>query len=993
MSSEEFRLVSIDRREDSLTTVEVTHEALFRQWKTLKTWLDQRRDLLRWRKDVRRSLDASGGKWSGLSRSQLAIARDWPKQRPGELTAEELKLIRDGIRRQRFINVGVACVTVLFALISLIAILSLNETEKQILTNLKTIDRLQQSEASSLFRPFDNKPELSEEEMRAIWDIVGHQSDADHQVMRYFVREATRSEAHLARLSAQLGYIVRAWVGLDASRRKAFIDEVPWGGLPSGDTPQTLAALNRLAVNLEPGPDESKRLADAVWNKIKGNPDPDDIERYLYSFQWCGRFMDSVRAGEVVDFLITNIEGDKTHYGRFLIANLTAISRFSPALGKDQTAEKAARIAAIVGVQNDYRLPFTFAYLADLGLTFSNSQITFMLERLNTLSDASAYPFSENYFKKGFGRILLAINNADILEQVILSQTTVDDVFRRYSERYIELGGGDRGASRVAEHLVGMIRGAKQDPKVLLPLVPILGGETRTKLAAELFRCYQELGDDKWKNAPQFAEVILKLDSSGFEKRLADALLSQLDTSPPKTDEGARAALLTLLPTIPDSKFTVLADVTKGVLGVNFGWELSGRPELLNGGKPFLVAKLLFAGSPPSIHPDFYPVLKKVTNEQATELARMIVVKFEAGLKDGAIELANALEPLSPMLAEQERQALADRCVALLEGTATRLEHVNRAISNLSLSESLKVRVCKKYVNLLQNETKKLPNYWSNMIDDIAAIGPPRDSEAAQLACARAIPHLGEFSFEVNKRVATFKKLQPTQLEIREASNSILTAMRKDSFVINELTYTSAIVAIDASLEQLAACLELVWARLKKDQYLSDAEKTISAISLIGRPRLAEALEIALDYGLEIRGGPLFNRFPKLVFFVPLLDGQEELRLAESLRRGLANAKSEDSAKCLVDFLVTLGEIPLQNLMDFLKLPAVSGQIENPVLDAVEQRLAAKWTSTIGEPPKFDHSSWKMIQWMEKNKAFLRDHFQLQDLDQWRATPPLPLFH
>lgn len=108
MSSEAFRLVSIDHREDSATTIEVTHEALFRQWRTLKNWLDERRDLLRWKADVTRGRSASGETWSGLTRSQLATARDWLRTRSDELTDDEAAWIKAAKRKSTLVRIGIA---------------------------------------------------------------------------------------------------------------------------------------------------------------------------------------------------------------------------------------------------------------------------------------------------------------------------------------------------------------------------------------------------------------------------------------------------------------------------------------------------------------------------------------------------------------------------------------------------------------------------------------------------------------------------------------------------------------------------------------------------------------------------------------------------------------------------------------------------------------------------------------------------------------------
>ncbi len=118
MASESYRLISIDRRDDSSTTVEVTHEALFRQWDTLKGWLDQRRDLLAWRADVERRRRTEGDKWRGLSSAQLAVAARWPTIRSGELNLEELNLINAAKQRVRAIRAGIAFLFTIFALLA-----------------------------------------------------------------------------------------------------------------------------------------------------------------------------------------------------------------------------------------------------------------------------------------------------------------------------------------------------------------------------------------------------------------------------------------------------------------------------------------------------------------------------------------------------------------------------------------------------------------------------------------------------------------------------------------------------------------------------------------------------------------------------------------------------------------------------------------------------------------------------------------------------------
>jgi len=87
-----------DKSERRLVSIEVAHEAMFRCWSDLKEWLRTSADILRWRRDVRRDR-ANDRKWSGLRPAQLAVARDWPKRRRNELTAEEVDWINRGILR------------------------------------------------------------------------------------------------------------------------------------------------------------------------------------------------------------------------------------------------------------------------------------------------------------------------------------------------------------------------------------------------------------------------------------------------------------------------------------------------------------------------------------------------------------------------------------------------------------------------------------------------------------------------------------------------------------------------------------------------------------------------------------------------------------------------------------------------------------------------------------------------------------------------------
>ena len=84
--------------------IEVSHEAIFRSWDRLTKWLNESRQILRWRRDIDHDRDTALDSWPGLTRSQLTVARKWPHDRPDELSPDETKWIKRGIRREWLIR-------------------------------------------------------------------------------------------------------------------------------------------------------------------------------------------------------------------------------------------------------------------------------------------------------------------------------------------------------------------------------------------------------------------------------------------------------------------------------------------------------------------------------------------------------------------------------------------------------------------------------------------------------------------------------------------------------------------------------------------------------------------------------------------------------------------------------------------------------------------------------------------------------------------------
>jgi hypothetical protein len=94
----------VSRTDKGERVLEVAHEALFRSWARLSTWLSEEREFLLWRKRLRASQaewERTGCDDSALPRGAiLAEASRWLELAPDELTASEQDHIRAGLERQ-----------------------------------------------------------------------------------------------------------------------------------------------------------------------------------------------------------------------------------------------------------------------------------------------------------------------------------------------------------------------------------------------------------------------------------------------------------------------------------------------------------------------------------------------------------------------------------------------------------------------------------------------------------------------------------------------------------------------------------------------------------------------------------------------------------------------------------------------------------------------------------------------------------------------------
>ena len=251
-----YENTSEDKLERRLVSIEVAHEAMFRCWKDLKEWLRTSVDILRWRRDVRRD-QANDPKWTGLRPAQLAVARDWPKKRREELTAEEVKWIKKVFYRREFGGV-VASVVLVVSLLAGIALWQTNEAKRQqgiadenareekIARNAAddqakiANERLQAAQhalTDSFFRTIgvsDQKKVLTRDDREALWELA--QLDrANAAVRSNLLNQWFERLESFTRAQARGGQGLRAATGLNLEyHRLAIKGAAELGRKPSG---------------------------------------------------------------------------------------------------------------------------------------------------------------------------------------------------------------------------------------------------------------------------------------------------------------------------------------------------------------------------------------------------------------------------------------------------------------------------------------------------------------------------------------------------------------------------------------------------------------------------------------------------------------------------------------------------------------------------------------------------------------------------------------
>ena len=114
------RLV-VTGRQETEDTVEVVHEALIREWGTLRKWINDNRDFRMWQERLKvtlREWKNNNYEDSGLLRGKsLAVAEDWLQTHPDQISIQEQKFINKSLnwqKKQNFINKLITVSIVIF---------------------------------------------------------------------------------------------------------------------------------------------------------------------------------------------------------------------------------------------------------------------------------------------------------------------------------------------------------------------------------------------------------------------------------------------------------------------------------------------------------------------------------------------------------------------------------------------------------------------------------------------------------------------------------------------------------------------------------------------------------------------------------------------------------------------------------------------------------------------------------------------------------------
>jgi WD40 repeat protein len=168
------RLVVVSRASDGTDVVDLAHQALVQQWRTLHDFLERQRDFRAWQEQLRSSLaqwETANREPGGLLRgTAMAVAAKWAAERPGDLAPVEKTYVQSSLardrRRVRVLRTVVAVISALALAAATLAAIAVNQAGVA-QARLRTAASRALADDSNRFRSID--PATSLQLAQAAW--------------------------------------------------------------------------------------------------------------------------------------------------------------------------------------------------------------------------------------------------------------------------------------------------------------------------------------------------------------------------------------------------------------------------------------------------------------------------------------------------------------------------------------------------------------------------------------------------------------------------------------------------------------------------------------------------------------------------------------------------------------------------------------------------------------------------------------------------------
>lgn len=492
------------------TVVDISHEALIRQWETLRNWVaDEARlagEYRRWRERAEAHVAGNGALLAGADLARAIEWRDGYKQdrftgwmhrswKPGaqwasrysenrdegfetafknvlEFIADSEQVVLRAQKRERRIKWVMVGLTVISLTLMIFAIRFADQAHQQLIG----------SEAAALWHPLDfSRNDLIINEKRADGLLRLAHSDEAHK--RAFLKQLMKAEALAGWFNFQPQPIIRAAVGLNLERRSWFLENL-YEIAPENETNHVFRVARALAL-LELGGNISP---EGLIAAIQATQD-------YYQLQALGQGMATVankvaeaQATTMTDKFLTAIQASQDADQLDALGQGLVVAAKVAEVQARAMAEKF--VAAILASQDDSQLPTLGQGLAALPIKLTEAQA-------GTLTDkfVAAILATENYAQlDSVGQSLGAVG-AKVPEAQAVSMTDkfMDEILG--TEKHFQAQALGQGVAAVAANVAEAQAGAISDKFV------------DTVRATENYGQLQALGDGLAAVAAKVAET------------------------------------------------------------------------------------------------------------------------------------------------------------------------------------------------------------------------------------------------------------------------------------------------------------------------------------------------------------------------------------------------------------------------------------------------------------------------------------------------------